>query len=292
MENQETAKKTEILPSKGELRIRKIFGILILLLSPLTIFSVFTLFFVFALALAIYLITFGIYLLRDKRYHFIADFFFTLIGFIFYFYFIAELRYFLLLSPSALIPITGLILPLSASFFLLFDDILFKFQPLFKHKGSVGFLIFLIVFSGLFFYPMFQKIQYPQQSEHAMGMGIGMFPKLKAGMEDAQYEFNPEDNLWVYQIKVKNSSDKENAEILKIKAKKLPEGSFSIIAETIYLAPPFDNIKVSGGEKIENRIIVEPLAEATVVITYPAPLLNIILEEEEGEIEAEFGEAK
>lgn len=290
MENQETAKKTEILPSKGELRIRKFFGILILLLSPLTILSVFTLFFIFALPLAIYLITFGIYLLKDKRYHFIADFFFTLIGFIFYFYFIAEFRYFLLLSPSALILVMGLILPLSASFFLLFGDILFKFQPLFKHKGSVGFLMFLIVFSGLFLYPMFQKIQYPQQSEHAMGIGANMFPKLK--VEDAQYELNSEDKLWVYQIKIKNSSDKENAEILKIKAKKLPEGSFSIIAETIYLAPPFDNIKVSGGKKIEDRIIVEPLAEATVVITYPAPLLNIILQEEEGEIEAEFGEAK
>lgn len=151
--------------------------------------------------------------------------------------------------------------------------------------------MFLIVFSGLFLYPMFQKIQYPQQSEHAMGIGGGV-SKLKVGMEDAQYEFNSEDNLWVYQIKIKNSSDKENAEILKIKAKKLPESSFSIIAETIYLAPPFDNIKVSGGKKIEDRIIVEPLAEATVVITYPAPLLNIILQEEEGEIEAEFGEAK
>ncbi|HPQ23262.1 MAG TPA: hypothetical protein PK138_02810 [Candidatus Paceibacterota bacterium] len=294
MEEKDAIKESEldVLPSKSELRLRKILGIFILLLLPLTALGFFNLFFIIALPIAIYLIVFGIYLLKDKRYHLIVDFFFTFIGFVLYFYYfhyILDLRYFALISSSWLIPMIGLILTLSASFFLFFDDILSKFWQSFKHKGSMGFLIFLLAFSGLFLYPVLQPFSFPQKSEHATGVGANMFPKLKIGMDDARYEFNSKDNLWVYQIKVTNSSDKENVEILKISAKKLPESSFSIIAETIDLAPPFDNIKVSGGEKIGDKIVVKPLAEATIVINSPLPLLDIIFQEKDGKTDVGFG---
>lgn len=214
-----------------------------------------------------------------------------------YFKYIAEIRYGFLTANSStmwacvLIMIEMMLAP-SAGLFLLFDDILAKrktFWQSFRRKGLISVLILLLFFSGLFIYPMFLKIPpYPKQSEHAMGVGSGL-SSLKVGLEDASYEFNSKNNLWVYQIKAKNSSEKENAEILEIKAQKVPEGSFNFVLKPIELAPPFDNIKVSGGEIIGDRIIIKPLAEGVLVITSSDPLLSIILYEKKGAIQLGFG---
>lgn len=75
--NSEKEVNLDILPSKTEIRLRKILGIFILLLAPLTILVFFTLDFIVALPIGIFLVTFGIYLLRDKRYHLIVDIFFS-----------------------------------------------------------------------------------------------------------------------------------------------------------------------------------------------------------------------
>lgn len=78
-------------PSKAEIYIRKLLGILLifLVLAPLIFFglSVQPIFGVFLLSVPIAIAT-GIYLLKSKRYHTVLDVFLVLIGVLTYAYFI------------------------------------------------------------------------------------------------------------------------------------------------------------------------------------------------------------
>jgi len=295
-------------PSKIEIYIRKVLGILLILLilAPLVFIglSALPIFGVFLLSLPIAIAT-GIYLLKSKGRHLVLDAFLALLGALMYFYFIpligipaVMLKGFLLAAdwsemfPMAFLPLTASkILVFGAAVFLLIGDILARSRAFVRssRRGPISAVILLSIFVVLFGAPFLRPVVFsgsPQGTATTIGSGPGPSPVPGGSMpfsisfEDASVSFDSEDDLWTYQIAARNQLS-EDAEIVEIVALKPPsEGLFNIVSEKRRLAPPFgEGIEVTGGNETSEKIIVKPGSTLTIRIFSKDPLLSISLVE-------------
>ncbi|MGQ9787947.1 MAG: hypothetical protein ACUVQM_01330 [Candidatus Hadarchaeaceae archaeon] len=295
-----------VRPPKAEICIRRVLGILLILLvlAPFLIgLSILPVFGVFFLTVPIAVAT-GIYLLKSKRYRLAADVFLVLLGALMYAYFIpfigippTMLKGFLLASywseafPWVIFSLTvSKILILGSAVFLLAGDILVRSRAFLRSskRGSISVVIMLAIFAILFGAPFLRSVVgsgSPQGTATTIGFGLvssaesrGLMP-FNIGFEDTSVNFDSESNIWSYQITARNQLS-EDAEIVEIISLKQPSGGFNIFSEKRQLAPPFgDDIEVSGGEKMDEKTVVKPGSVVTLKISSEDPFLVISLVE-------------
>lgn len=286
--------KEIVKPSKTELYIRKILGILILVLVISAILLNLGALFIAPISLVIGIVI-GIYLLRSKKYYLALDIFLVLLGFLLYAFPpisypttpLLGLKGFVLtadwtsegIGPAplnwlALFMINIIILGSAA--FLLITDILSKIGAVTQSAKRELPTIILLVILGIFFglpwlYPV--------------GVGTGgcagiSGPGLGAIISIDPYKtsvsFNSENDIWVYQIALKNTMGRDG-EIVGIMGK--------IASQKQQIAPPFgENIEVVGGEKTAEKIIVKPgMRETTILKIYSKDPLWIVTLIENGD---------
>lgn len=272
-------------PSKTELYIRKILGILILVSAlPFAIFFGIASMGLSLLSILTIIVIFSVYLLRNKGYHFTTDLFFVCIGLVAY---IVPAPIFIFgLAPVA--PLTMLkgffltadwahegvginnpelylffsalnIFFFSSVLFLFITDIFSKIKAVTdsNRRGLIVGLTFLAIFGIVFTLPWFHKIQIGMGGGMGAGGpgpngGIMLAPKTPP--EKTTVNFDAEKGVWVYQIEL-ISTAAENAEIIGLKGK-------SMTGNTVQIAPPFlDNIEIIGGNKSNEKIIIGPTVE-------------------------------
>lgn len=225
-------------------------------------------------------VIFGVYLLRNKGYHFKKDLFFVLVGLIAY---ILPIPMFIGFPPA--VPLTMLkgffltadwthegvgitnpelylvlflinILFFSSTLFLLITDVFSKIKAVTdsKRRGLIVSLTFLAILGTVFTLPWFHKIEIGLGggvSAFGPGPNSGIVLGLKLPPENTTVNFDAEKGVWVYQIELINTAAK-NAEIVGLKGK-------TMTGKTVQIAPPFsDNIEIIGGNKSHEKIIIGP----------------------------------
>lgn len=289
MKNARTKTEIEkqiVRPSKTEIYIRKILGISILVSAlPFAIFFSIATAGLSLLSILTIVIIFSIYLLRNKGYHLKKDLFFVLVGLVAY---VLPIPVFVFFGFPPVAPLTLLkgffltadwaqegvgvsniqeylffsmlnILFFSSVLFLFITDIFSKIKTVTdsNKRGLIVCLTFLMIFGIIFMLPWFHKIEIGTGGGMGAGgpgpdSGIVLAPKTPP--EKTTVNFDAKKGAWVYQIELINTNA-SNAEIIGLKGK-------TIAGKTVQIAPPFlGNIEIIGGNKSNEKIIIEPTTE-------------------------------
>lgn len=284
-------RKEIVSPSRIEIYIRKILGILILISTlPFAIYFAIGTTGLSLLSILTIVVIFGVYLLRNKGYHLKTDLIFVLVGLVAY---VLPIPIFVGFFAPPVAPLTTLkgffltadwanegvgmghpyeylflciinILFFSSGLFLFITDIFSKIKAVVnsKKRELIASLAFLAIFGTIFTLPWLHEIQIGMGGMGAGGPGpnSGIILELKLPPENTTTYFDTEKDAWVYQIELINTHGVD-AEIIGLKGK-------DMAGKTVQIAPPFgDNIEIIGGNKTFNNITIAP----TIVAGPPEP---------------------
>jgi len=158
-------------------------------------------------------------------------------------------------------------------------------------KRLVNIVAVSAIAGTLFGLPLFQSV-YLSQRGHAVNVNIsnGSPRAFYIGFRDVSVTFDPENNLWVYQIAVRNQREDDGEIVgIGIVAQNQLQGNLIFNPEKKQLAPPFgEGIEVVGGEKTSNKIIIKPSYTARLKIFSKDLLLSIALTEKNGSYDIQF----
>jgi hypothetical protein len=280
--------------SPFELRIRIIFGLLIIFFS-LTNFLWGFLFIPIA-------IIFGLYLIKSKKRHLVAELPFTVFGTFIYFVHVPLVGmspvYFKMFLYNVDFNYLMLGSMLSVAFFavmavfLLTMDILElfinKYESVQRPVGMVS--IFFIILLIFFLIPLF--IPFQLQAGFPRTMGAGGCPpwndafKMKfgqikeTGMMNLKY--NNESKNYIYQIKTTNQIQ-EAVRIQSLRGAIYNFGVFNFFPRKETLIPGVsDKLIVEGGERANGEIIVNPEEQVILTITSHEPFASLVLQDSYG----------
>lgn len=275
--------KDIINPSKIEIYVRKILGILILVSAlPFAIFFAIATTGISLLSILTITMIFSLYILRNKGYHLKKDLFFVLMGLVAY---TLPVPIFVFLGFPPVVPLTMLkgffltadwanegvgvgnvssylffsmlnILFFSSVLFIFITGILSKIKVVANSnkRGLIAGLTFLVIFGTVFTLPWLHKVEVGQGSMGAGGPGPDSGIMLSFGHENTTVNFDAEKGIWIYQLELINTNA-ANAEIIGLKGK--------VGSKTVQIAPPFeDNIEIIGGSKSSEKIVIAPTVES------------------------------
>jgi hypothetical protein len=235
------------------------------------------------------LLFFSLYLLISKKYNLALDIFWFLIGLALYIMPLPlfGISLFFGLKGAILISnwsvVISMFLPkiliLVGGIFLLTTNILAKSKKLAKlgNKFLISFgvtLGILGIFLALTFLRPIVASPGPATGISA-SYGAGGATILKIDQSNTLANFDPEKNLWTYQISAKNQSG-EDGKIIKI------------VSLKHQIAPPFEDIEVIEGVKTNEKIIIKPGTMATLKIYSKEPFFVITIFEERGRYDISF----